>query len=187
MDTPHRPARPRDSVATREALLTAARDLFATVGYDGTTVRAVADRAGVNQALLFRYFGNKEGLFGEAILGEAMGLLKATPQAELLPRTLGAILDGDHQGAATLMALLRATGSAQVATEVRAQLVDAFTTAFTPLANTEDAADAAVRVDLLLAWLLGITLYYSMVQTRPAADPEAVIGHARRAAEALLA
>jgi AcrR family transcriptional regulator len=60
----------RDADATRTALIAAARELFACDGFDRTTVRGIADRAGVNQALLFRYFGNKEGLFAEAIRDE---------------------------------------------------------------------------------------------------------------------
>src|SRR5690242_4388711 len=90
-----RPARPRDSAATRRALLAAGRELFADAGYEGTTVRAVAERAGVNQALLFRHFGSKEGLFAEAVTGEALDLLAAGPPEQVLPRTLAAIMATD--------------------------------------------------------------------------------------------
>src|SRR3954454_4587716 len=56
-------ARPRDAATTREALLTAARPLFAEHGYDGTTVSQVARSAGFSPNLVTRYFGGKEGLF----------------------------------------------------------------------------------------------------------------------------
>jgi AcrR family transcriptional regulator len=45
------------------AILGAARALFAEHGYERTTIRGVADRAGVDAALVMQYFGSKEGLF----------------------------------------------------------------------------------------------------------------------------
>lgn len=48
---------------TRAAVLTGARDLFAQRGYAGTTIRAVAQRAGVDPALVHHYFGSKDRLF----------------------------------------------------------------------------------------------------------------------------
>jgi AcrR family transcriptional regulator len=53
---------------TREALVTAAREVFIEQGYDGATVRAIAARAGVDAAMVNHWFGGKEGLFGEAVL-----------------------------------------------------------------------------------------------------------------------
>lgn len=48
---------------TREAILDSARDLFAQVGYDGVSVRAIAGAAGVDPALIRHFFGDKESLF----------------------------------------------------------------------------------------------------------------------------
>ena len=181
------PVRVRDAAATRRALLTAARELFASVGYDGTTVRAIADRAGVNQALLFRYFGNKEGLFAEAVQSEAFQLLSDGPRDDLLERTLTALLADDQgRGAETLMAVLRAAGSSQVTADVRAELGTAYSSAFASLVDTDDSADADIRADLLLAWLLGITLMRSMHPEGALGDPEAVRRHVLRVAAALL-
>ncbi len=53
---------------TREALITAAREVFIEQGYDGATVRAIAAKAGVDAAMVNHWFGSKEGLFGEAVL-----------------------------------------------------------------------------------------------------------------------
>jgi AcrR family transcriptional regulator len=52
---------------TREQLLDAARAVFAERGYNGATVRAIADRAGVDAAMVNHWFGNKEGLFTAAL------------------------------------------------------------------------------------------------------------------------
>jgi AcrR family transcriptional regulator len=52
---------------TRAAILTAARQLFASEGYSGTTIRAVAAAAGVDAALVHHYFGAKDDLFVAAL------------------------------------------------------------------------------------------------------------------------
>ncbi|HTW84969.1 MAG TPA: helix-turn-helix domain-containing protein [Candidatus Sulfotelmatobacter sp.] len=47
---------------TRTRILAAARELFERNGTRGTTTREVAERAGVNEATLFRHFGSKRAL-----------------------------------------------------------------------------------------------------------------------------
>lgn len=51
-----------DRKDTRQAILDAAFEMFSTVGYDQTNCRAIALRAGVNQALVKYHFGSKEEL-----------------------------------------------------------------------------------------------------------------------------
>ena len=51
--------------ATRTAVLQAAQRLFALHGYENTTVRAIADSAGITERTLYRYFDGKEGLLAE--------------------------------------------------------------------------------------------------------------------------
>jgi AcrR family transcriptional regulator len=48
-------------------LLKAARELFGERGYDGTTTRAIAERACASEVLVYRYFGSKAALFDEAV------------------------------------------------------------------------------------------------------------------------
>jgi TetR/AcrR family transcriptional regulator len=55
--------RPRDSDATREALLAAGTELFAERGYDGVPLSAIADKAGVNKAMVSYHFGGKRKLY----------------------------------------------------------------------------------------------------------------------------
>lgn len=52
---------------TRAAILDAARALFASGGFSGTSVRAVAGKAGVDPALVHHYFGTKDDLFVAAL------------------------------------------------------------------------------------------------------------------------
>ena len=49
---------------TRARILAAAREVFERNGTRGTTTREVAERAGVNEATLFRHFGSKAALIG---------------------------------------------------------------------------------------------------------------------------
>lgn len=51
-----------EGFSTRERILRAAREVFERNGTRGTTTREVAERAGVNEATLFRHFGNKTTL-----------------------------------------------------------------------------------------------------------------------------
>ena len=55
------------TLPTREQILSAAAKLYAEHGFRGTTTRAVAEAAGVNEVTLFRIFGDKETLIVEAM------------------------------------------------------------------------------------------------------------------------
>lgn len=68
--------RQRDSKATRAALLNAAADLIASRGFDGTTIEAIARRAGVNKAMISYHFGGKRGLYS-ALLTEILTAVAA--------------------------------------------------------------------------------------------------------------
>lgn len=59
--------RKRDAEATRSAILEAAKAQFALLGYDCAVLRDIAREAGVDVALVKRYFGGKEALFIEAL------------------------------------------------------------------------------------------------------------------------
>jgi AcrR family transcriptional regulator len=61
------PPRKRDAEATRGRILAAAMDRFARLGYESASLREIAADAGVDVALIARYFGGKEGLFTEAL------------------------------------------------------------------------------------------------------------------------
>jgi AcrR family transcriptional regulator len=68
-----RPAKPNGAVAernperTRERILSAALREFATNGFAGARVDAIARRAAINKRMLYHYFGNKEHLFREVL------------------------------------------------------------------------------------------------------------------------
>ncbi|MDT5287427.1 MAG: hypothetical protein QOF88_2316, partial [Mycobacterium sp.] len=64
------PKRPRRQPGVgRELILAAAHDVFSEHGYARATTREIAERAGVAEPLLFRYFGSKAALFNEVVFG----------------------------------------------------------------------------------------------------------------------
>ena len=80
---PATPVRRRDAVRTKEAILRAAQTTFSTHGYAQAGLREIAARAGVNAALVARYYGSKEALF-EAALSDALNLdqlLETSPES----------------------------------------------------------------------------------------------------------
>ncbi|AGL15821.1 TetR family transcriptional regulator [Actinoplanes sp. N902-109] len=93
---------PRDPEATKARLLRAATDEFATHGIAGARIERIAVAAQANKALVYAYFGNKEGLF-EAVLDTHIGTLLAEVPftADDLPgyagRLFDYLLDHPHQ------------------------------------------------------------------------------------------
>jgi len=60
-------------------ILKAATNLFAEYGVDGVGIRRIASEAGINHALIIRYFGSKEGLVGEILRQKVSTLIAARP------------------------------------------------------------------------------------------------------------
>ena len=83
-----RPGRPD----TRAAILAAARARFASAGFGGTTIRAIAADAGVDAALVHHYFGSKDDLFVAALE------LPVDPRQVMAERVVGPS-GGDPEGA----------------------------------------------------------------------------------------
>jgi len=48
--------------ATKDQVINAAIDLFSTKGFNGTSIRAIANSMGMSISNIYHYFGNKEGL-----------------------------------------------------------------------------------------------------------------------------
>ena len=66
-------------MSKKEKILIAAQELFARCGYAGTTMKMVAEQAGVASGLVFHYFDNKETLFmsaGSELIDTMIGVLR---------------------------------------------------------------------------------------------------------------
>jgi AcrR family transcriptional regulator len=164
-------SRPRDAAATKAALLDAATKLFGERGFDRTTVRDIASLAGVNQALLFRYYGSKDALFATVLATQSRELLEDSPAEHLLRNVLLRMMEEtprreDHP----LYAVLRSSHHDSAAEVVRRQLGEEYARA---LSSLTDAKDAELRGDLVLAWVVGIGVLRSVFGKQPLADADA--------------
>jgi AcrR family transcriptional regulator len=57
--------RTRERTETRQRILDAAREMFVELGYDATTMRAIADRIEYTPTAIYHHFRNKEALLAE--------------------------------------------------------------------------------------------------------------------------
>jgi AcrR family transcriptional regulator len=57
----------RDRSSTEEKLLVAGTAIFSKYGYDAATTKLISTKSGVNESLIMRYFGGKEGLLLEIL------------------------------------------------------------------------------------------------------------------------
>ena len=109
----------------RTAILDAFRDLLAGAGYQSTTIRAVAERAGVSPETVYKTFGGKPGLakalWDVTLAGDDQPLTMAErpallevwrtrdPQAKL--RLYAAFVRGVHERLASLFTVLSQSGA----------------------------------------------------------------------------
>ncbi|MFF3915919.1 TetR/AcrR family transcriptional regulator [Streptomyces sp. NPDC001852] len=182
------PHRRRDAQVTRTRILHAAGAVFAERGYEAATVREIAGRAGVNQALIFRYFGSKKALLTEVMAQGGKEQLLHTPLERLFETALRGVLeeDGGKPGSDRLLAVyLRSIGSADAAPETVRALGQEYAAA---LAALSPADDAELRAQLAMAWLLGIGLMRVVIAQEPLASaaPDEICGHVLTALEGLL-
>ena len=74
--------RTEEASNTTQALLAAAKKIFAARGYDGATVKEIAERADCNVSLVSYHFGGKEGLYRACL--EQFGSQRAASAERLL-------------------------------------------------------------------------------------------------------
>jgi AcrR family transcriptional regulator len=148
--------RTRNAAATRQAILDAAKTCFMQEGYDQAGVREIAGRAGVDPALVNRYFGSKERLFAEAVAAKfQLSDLFAGERETLGERLVHVVLTkkattGDYN---PLVALLRSSSSEVGGAMLREAIVNGFVRR---LAEHLDGDDAESRAEVVGAMLLGL-------------------------------
>jgi AcrR family transcriptional regulator len=171
--------RNRDADQTRLLLLRSARRRFALDGYGSTTVRDIARDAGVNVALINRYFDSKEGLF-EACLSHAAEQFDR-PEAPSLARAVQTVVDRvavEHgsEDSFHMMLLLRTSGDER-ADAIRRKTLRSFAERMATLAGwTPDAVggdDLLIRAEVAICASLGITLLRSTSGLEPLASATA--------------
>jgi AcrR family transcriptional regulator len=167
------PARSRDATDTRRRLLEAARRRFARDGYTGTTVRDIAADAGVNVALINRYFTSKEGLFETCLRQAVEDLDQPVVDERSVEQTAERIV---HQlvglpagaGSLQLLLLLRSSGDER-ADRIRRSTLMTFAEGLAGAAGANPAASPAslLRAQVALSTVLGVALLRSSAAIEP--------------------
>jgi AcrR family transcriptional regulator len=144
---------------TEAGILATARRLFAEEGYERATIRAVAQRTGVDPALVMQYFGSKEGLFAAAMKGaHGGGSARTAPREEIpsavLKDALRKFEETDDRQAA--VALLRNFLTHPEAHRIMRDEVMCAVTA--DLARTIGGPDAELKAALLISCTAGMAL-----------------------------
>jgi AcrR family transcriptional regulator len=156
--TPGIRARQRDE--TQRRVLTAARHLFAQVGYERATIRAIASAADTDPGLVMRYFGSKQELFSQVASMSPDEGLTGTPGevTEYLLTSLAAKLT--EEPSATLAMLRSMLTHPEAAQEVRV----AANRQERQLAAAIAAADAEARAGIIGAITLGTLIARHLLQ-----------------------
>jgi AcrR family transcriptional regulator len=177
-----------DGVSTREEILRSARQVFGELGYERTTFREIAERAGLTRPAVNHYFPDKASLFRalftsvreyvisgnvenaevwQTLTGRLSMLLEAVTQAESRDQAFArfiaaSVLDGFRHPQ------LRDSAQAQV-DEIRAFLQQALWVAV-EAGEVRADLDVPVVTEMLIAVLWGMGLYSGFVGTADQLD-----------------
>lgn len=92
------PRKSIDESDARERILAAAAEVFASAGFGGARIDDIAERAGINKAMLYYHVGDKERLYATVLITTVerglASLTEATKKAETPSEKLQCILEG---------------------------------------------------------------------------------------------
>ncbi|MGO9386316.1 MAG: TetR family transcriptional regulator [Mycobacterium sp.] len=174
---------PRDERGVLAArIVAAARDEFAEHGWAGTTIRAVARGADVDPALVYHYFGSKEGLL-DAATNPPQKWLERVAKAWTTPvDQLGAALItlllaswADDEIGPTLRAILQTAAHEPTTREKLRRVVEGSLMGVSELGS--DERDRLVRCGLISSQMMGFALMRYVWKIEPIAsmsDDEAI-------------
>ncbi len=163
-------------------MLDAARVEFTERGFDGATVRAIAQRAGVDPAMVNHWFGGKETLFSAVmeipINPEEIAhrILDGDPEqaAERLLRTFLTVWDTNGGGALT--ALVRSVASHEAAARMLREFVSR--AIFGRIATALCPDRPELRTALIGTQVIGLGMIRYVIRLEPlaSADHDTVVG-----------
>jgi AcrR family transcriptional regulator len=170
--TPPGPRDERGVLAAR--ILAAAREQFAENGWAGTTLRAVARAADVDPALVYHYFGSKEGLLDAATDPparwlEAVAASWAAPIDELAATLLRTMLGAwaDDEIAPVLRAVVLTAAHDDTTREKLRRIVESSLIGASQVGR--EGADRMRRSALVSSHLIGLALMRFVWRVEPIA------------------
>lgn len=152
------PIRRRDAASTKNAILCAARTLFARDSYENVGIREIASLAGADAALVSRYFGSKEELFAAVMNSGERGVDVIGNELVGLPERVGELMfdpEDDGKPMEDILVMLHSGNSPIAGPIVRASIDDRF---HGPFAEVIGGDNAKERSQLFGSILLGMSI-----------------------------
>ncbi len=167
---------PRDERGVLAAkILTAAREAFADTGWAGTTIRGVARAADVDPALVYHYFGSKDGLLDAATNPpqrwlESIAETGTTPVPELGSALLRLMLGAwaDDEIGPVLRAVLQTAAHEHATREKLRRVVEASLMGVSQLGV--DERDRRMRSGLVSSQIMGLAMMRYIWKIEPLAS-----------------
>jgi AcrR family transcriptional regulator len=159
---------------TREAIAEAARRQFAALGYDRATVRGIAGEAGVDAALVMRFYGSKEALFREVMVlppmvAEAIAGLADGPR-ETVGRRLAEAIVGMLENPRSRSVVLGRIRSASSHPDAAALVRETVTRDVGRLVAAVTDDEPETRAVLVGSQIVGLALARHVVRVEPLAS-----------------
>ena len=163
--------RARDSTATRRSLLTAAQRLFGQKGYERTTTREIGTVAGVDPALIARYFGSKADLYLAAVAADRLDGSAGTDDPDRVDAPFADLAEvadvvlrrsAEHGPGPTFQALVRDDASPEIRAAATARLVRRMVDPLTTEYAASGADRPGLRAQVAVAAVLGTALGHSL-------------------------
>ena len=155
----------KNALATRQRLRAAARKLFSQANYTSVGIRDIASEAGVNPALISRYFGSKKKLFMEvaASLGEEnKAALSTGSNLERSIEAMNAIIAGGAHS--NLMTDFRITAFSALDPEVSEIISEAFDEVRQRVMASLTGDDTSTRAELFLSLCMGGAMVVNLLR-----------------------
>ena len=167
---------PRDERGVLSArILAAARDEFAEQGWAGTTIRAIARSADVDPALVYHYFGSKEGLLDAATNPpqkwlDSIAKVWTTPLDQLGTALITLLLASwaDDEIGPTLRAILQTAAHEPSTREKLRRVVEGSLMGVSELGS--DERDRLTRSGLISSQMMGFALMRYVWKIEPVAS-----------------
>ena len=152
--------RRRDADATKQAIQAAATACFAEASYDQVSLRQIASIAGVDVALVGRYFGSKEELFTACVSG-APGPHPGYPEdRSTFGEWMARRILSKKPDIARMLVLHHSVANERAAAIVRKLMTERM---IEPLGEWIGGKDGELRASLIIAHLTGLGLLRDII------------------------
>ena len=147
---------------TEARILAAASELFVASGYERTTIRAIAQAAGVDAGLVMHYFGSKQELFEKVTHGAGPLPDLAGPPSQVAEQVLAQLADSLETEPVQSLAVLRSMLTHPEAAHSLGERTIRFRA---QLAGAISAPDADLRAALIIAIIMGVAVDRHLLKT----------------------